>query len=277
MEDRKYTVYIHTNKANNKAYIGITCRNVNDRWQNGLGYLTKNKYGEYQQPAIARAIKKYGWNNFDHIIWADNLTKEQACKYERLLIALFDTQNPKYGYNIRQGGNDGGAGRIVSEKTRLRLSIANKGRVSHNKGKPMSEEQKQKLRVAFANSPNRGDEWREKISENRKGIKASDETKRHLSEIRKGHPVSEETRRKIGNAHLGKTVSKESAEKMGKAHRKEAFVCIETGIVYSCEYAIRLKLGIQNVKRACTPGSGRQTAGGFHWRIATEEEALLCV
>ena len=63
---------------------------------------------------------------------------------------------------------------------------------------------------------------------------------------------------------------------MGEAHRKEAFVCIETGIVYDCAYTIEVELGIKNVKRACTPGSGRNTAGGLHWRIATEEEVLLC-
>ena len=276
MEERKYTVYIHTNKINNKAYIGITSMNVEDRWQNGLGYLRKTKYGEYKQPAIARAIEKYGWDNFEHIIWAENLTKEQACECEILLIMLFDTRNPKYGYNIRQGGSDGGAGRVVSEKTKSRLSAINKGRTSPNKGKPMSEEQKQKLCMAFANSLNRGDEWRNKLSESHKGKKASDETKRLLSEIRQGHPVSEETREKLRNARLGKSPNKESVEKMGKAHRKEAIVCIETGVIYPCAYTIEVELGIKNVRRACMPNSGRKTAGGYHWRMATEEEALLC-
>lgn len=274
-QEKKWCVYIHRSPSN-KAYIGITGRKVEDRWQNGQGYLIKTKYGEYKQPTFARAIKKYGWDNFEHIIWAESLTRDEACECERLLIKLFDTQNPKYGYNIRQGGNDGGAGRVVSETTKLRLSVANKGRTSPNKGKSFSEEHKRNLCEAFANSPNRGDEWRNKLSESHKGKKASDETRHLLSEIRQGHPVSEETRKKIGKAHLGKTISKESAEKMGKAHRKEAFVCIETGIVYPCAYAIELELGIQNVKRACTPGSGRKTAGGLHWRIATEAEVLLC-
>ena len=35
---RLYCVYMHTNKLNNKKYIGITCRSVEVRWNSGKGY-----------------------------------------------------------------------------------------------------------------------------------------------------------------------------------------------------------------------------------------------
>ncbi|MGN1399728.1 MAG: NUMOD3 domain-containing DNA-binding protein [Erysipelotrichaceae bacterium] len=271
LEDKNWCVYIHISPSN-KAYIGITSNTPEGRWQNGLGYLKKTKYGEYKQPAIARAIIKYGWDNFEHIIWANQLTKEQACQCERLLILLFNTRDKNYGYNIREGGNNGGQGRVVSEMTRYRLSISHKGKESPNKNKRFSDEHRQKLKEAFLNSPNRNDEWRRKISQSKKGKKMPQEIVQRMSESRMGHAVSEETRKKISQANTGRIISGEWANKIGAAHRKGAIVCIETGVIYDCAYTIETQLGIKNVRRACDPNSGRHTAGGYHWRYATEEE-----
>ena len=270
-EEKKWCVYIHISPSN-KSYIGITCGAPENRWQNGLGYLKKSKYGEYKQPAIARAIVKYGWDNFEHIIWAEGLTKEQACKYERMLIALFNTQNRDYGYNIRNGGTDGGFGRETSELTKQRLSESHKGKVSPNKGKKFSDEHRKNLKTAFANSTKRGDDWKRQLSESNKGKKRSEESIARMIEKLKGHQVSEETRRKISEANTGRIIDKEWAKKLGDAHRKECIICVETGIIYECAYTIEVKLGIKNVRRACDPGSGRHTAGGYHWRYATKEE-----
>lgn len=38
-EERNYKVYIHTNKLNNKKYIGITKQDPERRWKNGWGVL----------------------------------------------------------------------------------------------------------------------------------------------------------------------------------------------------------------------------------------------
>jgi predicted GIY-YIG superfamily endonuclease len=63
-----YSVYIHINKSNNKKYIGITSQKPEKRWGNGKNYK-KNTY-------IRRAIDKYGWDNFEHIILKTNLSSE---------------------------------------------------------------------------------------------------------------------------------------------------------------------------------------------------------
>ena len=89
-----YTVYIHTNKTNNKKYIGITSRTPEERWMsNGLGYRGQGFYN---------AIIKYGWDNFDHEIVAKGLTKDEACLMEIGLISKYDTI--KNGYNQSLGG-----------------------------------------------------------------------------------------------------------------------------------------------------------------------------
>jgi group I intron endonuclease len=86
-----------------KRYIGITCLNVNRRWQNGYGYKNQTFY---------RAINKYGWDNFQHIIIAKGLNKETAEWLEIELIREFDTTNSNKGYNISTGG-EGGSGVVL--------------------------------------------------------------------------------------------------------------------------------------------------------------------
>ena len=109
-----YKIYIHRNKINNKAYIGQTI-NPKERWK------PKNYKNN---PHFYAAIEKYGWDSFEHIIFASGLTLEEANHMERLMIALFDTTNQSLGYNIRSGGDSGGA---FSEEARKRMSEAQKG------------------------------------------------------------------------------------------------------------------------------------------------------
>lgn len=89
-----YTVYIHTNKVNNKKYIGITSRTPEERWMsNGLGYRGQGFYN---------AINKYGWDSFKHEIVATGLTKDEACLMEMNLISEYNTN--ENGYNQSLGG-----------------------------------------------------------------------------------------------------------------------------------------------------------------------------
>ena len=106
-----FCVYVHINKANGKRYVGITSTNVNRRWANGNGYKSNVLF--------YRAIQKYGWDEFKHVILFDGLDKESAYTKEIELIAEWDLTNPKVGYNIDKGGN--GSNRIT-EATRKKLS-----------------------------------------------------------------------------------------------------------------------------------------------------------
>ena len=115
-EENIYTVYMHTNKVNDKKYIGITKTNPKERWKNGLGYKTQIFY---------RAIQKYGWDNFKHEILFEKLNKEEAEQKEIELIAFYKSDNKDFGYNVNHGGNCIGT---MSEATRRKLSNAFKGR-----------------------------------------------------------------------------------------------------------------------------------------------------
>ncbi len=132
-EERNYTVYMHVNKVNGKTYVGITSAKPQRRWRNdGSGYIGC----EY----FYRAIQKYGWDNFEHIILFKNKTKEEAEQLEVLFIKILLSNNRIYGYNISGGGNSTGK---ISEETKLKISKAKKGKkLSEEARKSMTEKRK---------------------------------------------------------------------------------------------------------------------------------------
>lgn len=138
---------MHTNKINGKKYVGITSReNVNHRWQNGRGYKENTHF--------SNAIKKYGWDNFDHEILYTDLSVEEAKEIEKRLIKQWKTQDTEYGYNMTSGG-DGTPDFHPSEETRRKLSIRRlkenlseetlRRRSEGLRGRRFSEEHKRKI------------------------------------------------------------------------------------------------------------------------------------
>lgn len=110
-QEENYKVYMHVNKINDKKYIGITCLSLSQRsGKNGNNYKDCIHFWH--------AIQKYGWDNFDHIIIMDNLTREQACKKEIELIQELSTKYPDKCYNILPGGDLGRKGIIITEEYR---------------------------------------------------------------------------------------------------------------------------------------------------------------
>ena len=94
-----YVVYKHV-FPNQKIYIGITRRIPEIRW--GYG---GNGYRDNAQ--MWNAIKKYGWENIEHIILYENKTEEEASQIEQQLIAEYKSNQREFGYNIQKGGTSG--------------------------------------------------------------------------------------------------------------------------------------------------------------------------
>lgn len=150
--NNKYSVYKHTSPSG-KVYIGITSTSLNDRWRNGKGYNG--------QVAFKNAIDKYGWENIKHEVLLEGLSKEDAFEKERELISLYDSTNPKHGYNVSVGGGMGCIGYRHTDEAKERIR------------------EKMKKRV-FTH------EHRKRISESRKGCVISEEQRRQISDTLKG-------------------------------------------------------------------------------------------
>ena len=111
-----YIVYMHINKTNRKKYIGITSNRPCIRWHRGEGYKCQKRF--------YNAIKSYGWDGFEHIILRQGLSKQEAEHEETLLIAKYESNDMRFGYNIENGGII----HKLSEEQKKHLSEVNKGR-----------------------------------------------------------------------------------------------------------------------------------------------------
>lgn len=146
--NNNYVVYMHENKINGKVYIGITKQKPKYRWNNGNGYKTQLFY---------KAIQKYGWDNFNHIILVKKLSKQEAEIKEIEMIKKYNSHCNKYGYNVLDDINKhiternikkkSKHKRIIKEETRKKLKQA-------NLGKHLSNETKEKLSLIRKNKPN---------------------------------------------------------------------------------------------------------------------------
>ena len=131
--DRTYE--IHSRKSGNySAGRSYKCSGEKRWGKNGNGYHHNNHF--------LNAIQKYGWDNFEHIILEDNLTREEVGEAESKFIAIYDSTNSEKGYNISSGGESGHVGVRMSEETRKKMS-------EMRKGKSFSQEHKNKISAAL--------------------------------------------------------------------------------------------------------------------------------
>lgn len=119
-------IYKYTNKVNGKVYIGQTI-NENKRREKW-----KNLKAPYAGNYINRARAKYGTESFNYEIISEVLNEDEDILRETLnsleekYISLYHSKDPRFGYNLADGGG-AGKGQIVSSETRNKISKAHKG------------------------------------------------------------------------------------------------------------------------------------------------------
>lgn len=138
-----WTVYMHICKENGKKYIGITSRTPYFTRFNGdgSGYKTSVKFWN--------AIQKYGWENFEHVVLAENQTKEEAHRLEREYIKKYQTQDERYGYNIKEGGQ----GEHLPESIKEKISKSSIGKPGTTTGRKHTEDEIRRMRESQEGRP----------------------------------------------------------------------------------------------------------------------------
>lgn len=164
-------IYKITNTINSKIYIGQTIKKLSERIHGHLADVKRNR-----NTKIARAIRKYGFENFNFEVIDYALFQEQLNELEKKYIKLFNSNTNQFGYNLLSGGNQGGK---HSEETKLKIS--KKLKENSNKywlGKSQSIESNKKRTESMKgiSCPQRGrkysEEERKIISERMKKIRS---------------------------------------------------------------------------------------------------------
>jgi group I intron endonuclease len=212
-----WQVYLITNIANNKVYIGIS-KDVEKRWKKHL-QISNNTKSKHNY-AIHKAIKKYGQENFSLIILKSLETLNEAKLSEINYISKYKSNIKNFGYNLTIGGE--GVSKPMSEQTKKKISLANTGKI-------------------------RTQETKNKISISNKGKKRTTEAILNYSKAKKGNILSEETKNKI---------SKKIKELWLNDDYKNRIIESNTGKVYSIESRLKKsgensklsKLSVKQVK-----------------------------
>jgi len=128
---RKYgIIYKVTNRINGKCYIGKTSRPLEERMYQHTFVAARNT----SNSIFHKALRKYGVENFEWEI-VEECESERALNLdEELYIRQFNSYAPnKEGYNATYGG-EGSTGRVLSDKTKAKISSSNIGQVAWNRG-----------------------------------------------------------------------------------------------------------------------------------------------
>ena len=201
-------IYLILNTRSGKVYIGQS-QDIRKRWSEHKRELNK---GIHTNTHLQHAWNKYGAKAFKFKI------------LERCEVVLLDSREQHFldiyipqglCYNIALDAKSSQRGRPLSDEAKRKLSIAFKGRF-------VSEETRRKLSEATTGYKHNA-ETRQKlsvISKNRRRPPTSEETRRKISDSEKGKFVSADTRRKLSESHKGKTPSNKGKSPSDETRRK---------------------------------------------------------
>lgn len=231
-----YSVYCFTNKINGKKYVGLTS-NVKQRHR-------QHKSTRNRCPVFSNAIKKYGFENFDFEVLVEDLSREEASRFEIKFIKEFNTLVPN-GYNRTEGGDSS-----VKHTKETIEKIIEKNRI-----------------------------WRLTNNHPMKGKRHSEETKKLLSEL-----AFKRTNRPSGSNHwnYGKKASESTRQKMSVSNAlgnngfAKKIIDLNTNTIYSCieEAKEVYKISHSFISMVC---SGKRKSSKYNFKYLKDYDQEKCI
>ncbi len=198
MSESVYGVVYALTSPSGKQYVGQTTKTIKHR----IRKHNTLAEGNFQNSAIANAIRKYGINSFTILEIAQATSQEELDSLETRYISSLRTSAP-HGYNLLPGGRGRSGthqdtrkklrkariGRKHSPETIRKISEANKGEKNKFYGKKHSEETKRKMR-AHERTP----EHAAKLGNAKRGVVLSESHKEKIkTSLRFFHDKKEKT------------------------------------------------------------------------------------
>lgn len=178
-------------------YVGKTTKKLTYRLMNGHMQDSSRTH----KTNWIKSLKKDGL--LPEIKLVKICESEDKCNYaEKFYIKLLGRADKGEGILVNAtDGGEGTTGRVLSEKTKRKISKGNKGKLLGRKLPEKVKKKMMKTRSGFSEKKKK--EISRKISEANKGRSMSDETKEKLREINLGRIHSQEIRDKISKNGIG--------------------------------------------------------------------------
>lgn len=234
--ENKSGIYCIENIITGKKYIGQS-RNITDRWKRHINELEHSyHFNDYLQ----KSWNKYGKDNFKFYV-LEYCLKENLDERENYYIKIYDTMNRSNGYNLKSGGQNGGAFLSKTSAEKLSNSIKNS-----YKSSDLREIRKKDALKQWSNP-----EIKKKILGSGNGMYG----KHHTEEVKK----------KISEANKGR-----------KNWRRDCtpVFCVELNKVFEDATTASKELSIDSsgILKVCR--KERQICGGYHWEFINNREII---
>ncbi len=208
-------IYKAVNKINNKIYIGVTIKALQERRKRHEVNAKNNYINTY----FYYALNKYGIENWKWVV-LEKVNNKERYEKEKYYIKKYKSYKKEYGYNSTLGGEGANPNKEICKKISQSL-----------KGHPVSDETKEKIRqwhlgITYSEEINKkkgrkGENhifYKRKFPEDTK-IKIRETIKRNGGRKKEknsfyGKCHTNETKEKIRKCHLGREVSLKTRKKI---------------------------------------------------------------